>query len=75
MSINARGIFRCPQKDIETGCLDPKMCIYPDPYNCNGFIQCTDGGVVFRKNCNRDLEWNERIKNCDEPKRSTCGSR
>jgi len=65
-------IFVCPLEDTDTGCKDPNSCIYADPNNCNGFIQCTDGGQVFHKDCNVGLEWNDLIKNCDEPRRSTC---
>lgn len=65
-------IFVCPSEDIETGCKDPMSCIYPDPNNCNGFIQCNDAGQIFYKECNIGLEWNDLIKNCDEPRHSTC---
>ena len=68
-----RRAFVCPQEDMDTGCKDPKECIYPDPSDCNGFIQCNDAGEVFHQKCNVGLEWNDRIKNCDTPRRSTCG--
>ena len=68
----AMNIFTCPPDDIETGCKDPTMCIYPDFNDCNGFIQCNDGGQIFHKKCNVGLEWNDLIKNCDEPRYSTC---
>lgn len=68
----AMNIFICPPEDTMTGCKDPKSCIYPDPNNCNGFIQCNDAGQIFYQNCNQGLEWNDSIKNCEEPQHSTC---
>ncbi len=65
-------IFTCPEEDIMGGCKDPTMCIYADPNNCHGLIQCTDGGEVFHQNCNVGLEWNDSIKNCDKLRHSTC---
>ena len=65
--------FICPAEDMATGCTDPKMCIYPDPSDCHGFIQCTDGGQIFHQKCNAGLAWIDEIKNCGAPSRSTCG--
>ncbi|OKO92751.1 Race-specific elicitor A4 [Penicillium subrubescens] len=34
--------FHCPEEDIiNTQCLGPKDCLYPNPDNCGTFIQCT----------------------------------
>ncbi|CAF1159372.1 unnamed protein product [Adineta steineri] len=69
----ARRIFRCPEKDIDEGCKDPLSCMYPNPNDCNGFIQCDDSGRIYYKSCNPGLLWNDIIRNCDIPRHSTCG--
>lgn len=56
--------FECPEEDVSKGCADPTACLYPNPYDKHGFIQCNDGGQVFYKRCNRGLVWNDRLKNC-----------
>jgi len=65
--------FVCPEEDMEGGCKNGDECIYADPTNCYGFIQCTDWGKIIRKKCNFGLQWNDNIKNCDHPRYSTCG--
>lgn len=59
-------------EDIENGCSDPKSCLYPDPNNCNGFIQCDDGGQVHHQQCSGGLFWNDRVKDCTGPNRFGC---
>lgn len=63
----------CSEEEIaETGCKGPKDCLYPNPDNCNSFIQCTvnsDGetGTPVVMPCPDDLEWNDIDKLCDWP--------
>ncbi|CAF1218014.1 unnamed protein product [Adineta ricciae] len=72
LAIHGRKGFVCPEKDILGGCKDPKECIYQNPNDCGGFIQCDDSGKVYYKKCNVGLKWNNRIKNCDIPRKTTC---
>ncbi len=69
--------FQCPRDDIaNTGCMGPKDCLYPNPANCNSFIQCVpqpDGsGKPQVMPCPAGLEWNDNKKECDWPSSSTC---
>lgn len=66
--------FECPTEDIiNTTCLGPTDCLYPNPDSCNNFIQCTvnaDGvtGTPVVMPCapaNPPLEWNDIKKECD----------
>jgi hypothetical protein len=71
------GDFVCPRDDIaNTGCMGPKDCLYPNPANCNSFIQCVpqpDGsGKPVVMPCPAGLEWNDNKKECDYPQDSTC---
>jgi hypothetical protein len=61
--------FTCPEDDIASGCLTASSCLYPDPSDRNGFLQCDDSGQVYNQKCNRGLVWNDKIKNCDAPNR------
>ena len=61
--------FSCPEDDIADGCKTAKSCIYPDPSDSNGFLQCDDSGQVYHQKCNPSLVWNDKIKNCDAPRR------
>jgi hypothetical protein len=72
--------FQCPRADIvNTGCKGPKDCLYPNPNNCNSFIQCVpqpDGsGKPQLMPCPADLKWNDNKKQCDWPQDSTCGNK
>ena len=68
----------CPEEDIKrTGCQGPEDCLYPNPYDCNAYIQCVvndDGktGTPVNMPCLQGLEWNDNIKSCDWPESSTC---
>ncbi|UJR24439.1 hypothetical protein I4U23_005815 [Adineta vaga] len=64
--------FNCPEEDIDKGCKHPLSCLYPNPNNCQEFIQCDDAGRVYYKKCTGGLHWNDIIKNCDEPRRVKC---
>ncbi|CAG2176816.1 unnamed protein product, partial [Oppiella nova] len=70
--------FVCPEEDIaNTGCKGPKDCLYPNPENCQTFIQCTVNadnktGTPVVMPCPAGLEWNDNIKRCDYPESSTC---
>jgi hypothetical protein len=69
--------FQCPRDDItNTGCKGPKDCLYPNPANCNSFIQCVpqpDGsGKPQVMPCPVGLEWNDNKKECDWSQDSTC---
>ncbi|OBT80428.1 hypothetical protein VF21_00840 [Pseudogymnoascus sp. 05NY08] len=70
--------FRCPSKDIiNTKCLGPKDCLYPNPGSCNTFIQCTVDpgertGTPYVIPCPRGFEWNDNDKKCGSPEKSTC---
>lgn len=72
--------FVCPREDIaNTGCKGPKDCLYPNPQNCNTFIQCVpqpDGSgnpvVMPCAPSNPPLEWNDNKKECDYPGQGTC---
>jgi hypothetical protein len=68
----AQTSFTCPEEDIDKGCKNPLSCLYPNPDNCNGFIQCDDAGRVYYKKCAGGLHWNDLIKNCDEPRHAKC---
>ncbi|UJR11672.1 hypothetical protein I4U23_015853 [Adineta vaga] len=72
-SVDAQRNFVCPEKDILGGCKDAMECIYENPDDCDGFIQCDDSGQVYYQKCNNGLKWNDRIKNCDIARRTTCG--
>jgi hypothetical protein len=56
--------------------MGPKDCLYPNPANCNSFIQCVpqpDGsGKPQVMPCPAGLEWNDNKKECDWPSSSTC---
>ncbi|CAK9254422.1 unnamed protein product [Sphagnum jensenii] len=72
--------FVCPEEDIaDTGCKGPTDCLYPNPENCNSFIQCVpqpDGsGEPVVMPCPAGLEWNDNKKQCDYPPDSTCPKR
>ena len=58
------GFFVCPEEDIDGGCKEATSCIYANPADRHGFIQCDDGGRVYFKKCNAGLVWKDRIKNC-----------
>ncbi|CAF0736939.1 unnamed protein product [Adineta steineri] len=73
--------FVCPEEDIaETQCLGPKDCLYPNPQDCNSYIQCTVNadqvtGTPVVMPCqpnNPPLQWNDDTKECDYPENSTC---
>jgi len=64
--------FTCPPDDGTVRCRQPKECMFSDPNNCAGFIECDEAGQTFPQQCNLGLLWNDRIKNCDHPARSTC---
>ncbi|MEH1835806.1 MAG: carbohydrate-binding module family 14 protein [Nostoc sp.] len=70
----------CPTEDItNTQCQGPKDCLYPNPKNCNTYIQCTvnnDGmtGTPVVMPCPGGLQWNDNQKICDWPNSSTCPS-
>ena len=71
--------FVCPSEDISaTKCMGPKDCLYPDPTNCNGFIQCAPAddtyttGTVYHMPCPDGLLWNDVQKWCDWPENTTC---
>ncbi|CAG2166321.1 unnamed protein product [Oppiella nova] len=69
--------FVCPVEDIaNTGCKGPTDCLYPNPENCQTFIQCTvnpdNSGTPVVMPCPAGLEWNDNIKRCDYPESSTC---
>ena len=63
------GSFSCPEEDIADGCKTALSCLYPNPSDQNGFLQCDDSGQVYRQKCNPGLVWNDKIKNCDAPSR------
>ena len=73
--------FDCPEEDISaTACKGPKDCLYPNPDDCNSFIQCTVNadertGTPVVMPCapaTPPLEWNDNKKECDYPGSSTC---
>ncbi len=70
-------VFTCSEADIEaTGCKGPKNCLYPNPENCETFIQCVpqpDGSTkpFVIKSFSR-LLWNKKVKICDCPQSSIC---
>lgn len=70
--------FVCPVADMmNTKCMGPKDCLYPDDNNCAGFIQCQpkDGyqtGIAYRMDCSVGLRWNDNAKWCDYPANATC---
>ncbi|CAF0789599.1 unnamed protein product [Adineta steineri] len=75
--------FVCPVEDIaNTGCEGPKDCLYPNPNNCESYIQCTVNadqvtGTPVVMPCaseNPSLQWNDITKECDYPENSTCPS-
>lgn len=63
--------FRCPIRDIiQTKCLGPKDCIYPNPANCASYIKCTvdpgeRSGTPHVVRCPLGTRWNDREKTCD----------
>lgn len=73
-----RAAFACPPEDIiRTKCLGPKDCLYPNPDDCDSFIQCTvnPGGVTGTPvvmPCPAGLHWNDRGKICDYPANADC---
>lgn len=77
-SVDVDNGFVCPTEDIiNTQCLGPKDCLYPNPNRCDQFIHCevNAGSVSGRptvKDCPAGLEWNDSEKICDWPVNSTC---
>lgn len=72
--------FQCPVEDIiRTKCQRPRDCLYPNPGSCNTYIQCTVNpggrtGTPVIMPCRKGSEWNDNIKLCDKPERSTCSA-
>ncbi|CAG2162492.1 unnamed protein product [Oppiella nova] len=70
--------FQCPVEDIiRTLCLGPKDCLYPNPDGCDTYIHCTvnygsRSGTPVVKPCPDGLLWNNNVKECDYPSRTTC---
>ncbi|CAG2174142.1 unnamed protein product, partial [Oppiella nova] len=70
--------FQCPVEDIvRTLCLGPKDCLYPNPNGCDTYIHCTVDygsrtGTPVVMPCPGGLLWNDNIKECDNPSKSTC---
>ena len=73
--------FVCPTEDIiNTKCMGPKDCLYPNPDSCTSFIHCevNADGVTGRptiQDCPGGLQWNDNKKECDWPSSSTCPNR
>eukprot|EP00794_Sanderia_malayensis_P019438 gene19438-21363_t len=45
---------------------------YPDPYNCNKFIQCDNFGKGFHMTCPTGLHFNPKYSVCDWPRNVNC---
>jgi len=63
--------FKCPASDIVDDCRGPKDCLYPDPDDAGGYIQCNGAGMAYKMSCPADLWWNDTAKICDFPDNST----
>ncbi|KAK4620300.1 Avr4 [Fulvia fulva] len=68
-----------PQEVIDTKCMGPKDCLYPNPDSCTTYIQCVPLDEVGNakpvvKPCPKGLQWNDNVgkKWCDYPNLSTC---
>lgn len=59
--------IKCPAGDIADDCRGPKVCLYADPEDSTGFIQCNDAGMAYKLPCPAGLEWNDIGKICDYP--------
>ncbi|EFA83222.1 hypothetical protein PPL_04012 [Heterostelium album PN500] len=71
--VNSQGCDpRCDCDEVAKGCPGPRHCMKPDPDNCNTFIQCNDGGLLYVMPCAVDLEWNDKGLTCERPGNSTC---
>ena len=65
--------YPCPQDEIAaTGCRGATDCLYPNPSNCNRFVQCNDAGIAYDMPCVADLHFNEKTRQCDWPANSGC---
>lgn len=71
-------LFICSMDDIiSTKCLGKKDCLYANPDECNGYIQCTVDpgeitGTTVYIDCSDGEEWNNNEKECGSPRDSTC---
>ncbi|XP_054153521.1 peritrophin-55-like [Oppia nitens] len=65
--------YPCPKDEIEnTKCLGAYDCLYPNPRNCNRFIQCNDAGLAYDMPCAANLHFNEATRRCDYPENANC---
>lgn len=65
--------YPCPQDEIAaTGCRGPKDCLYPNPRNCNHFIQCNDASLAYDMPCAANLHFNVKTRECDWPTNANC---
>ncbi len=49
-------------------------CVHGDFYphqDCTKYYQCANG-ILYAKNCNPGLHWNNRLKTCDYPSNAGC---
>jgi len=69
--LHPRAAFRCPIRDVlQTKCLGPKDCLYPNPDDCASYIRCElDEGersaTPHVEHCPLGTKWNDRKKECD----------
>jgi hypothetical protein len=58
--------YQCPADDVAAGCLGPKNCLHPNPYDCHSLIQCTAEGLAFVIPCvSVNLVYDDSQNHCD----------